>query len=203
MVPVHVLCQAPPAVFRTLRLTLYDCITVPDFFAERFDDKTGSLRIILVVIFLIFMVSYVSSQFVAGGKAFASSFGITQNTGVIITAAIILLYTVLGGFMAVSLTDTIQAFFMIIALVFLPIIAIYDMGGWSVVSAELNLYDAAFIDPTALSFGAFIGFIGIGLGSPGNPHILSRYMSIDDAKQLKYAAVVGTTWNVLMAAGAI
>ncbi|WP_290963625.1 sodium/proline symporter [Gracilimonas sp.] len=181
----------------------YDCITVPDFFAERFDDKSGSLRVILVIIFLVFMVSYVSSQFVAGGKAFASSFGITQNMGVILSAAIILLYTVVGGFMAVSLTDTIQAFFMIIALVFLPIIAIYDMGGWSVVSAELNLYDAAFVDPTALGFGAFIGFIGIGLGSPGNPHILSRYMSIDDAKQLKYAAVVGTIWNILMAGGAI
>lgn len=181
----------------------YDCITVPDFFAERFDDKSGSLRIILVIIFLIFMVGYVSSQFVAGGKAFASSFGITQTSGVILSAAIILLYTVLGGFMAVSLTDTIQAFFMIIALVFLPVIAIWNLGGWNIMAEQLTLHEIGFLDPFALGFGAFIGFVGIGLGSPGNPHILSRYMSIDDAKQLKYAAVVGTTWNVLMAAGAI
>ena len=181
----------------------YDCITVPDFFAERFDDKTGSLRAILVIIFLIFMVGYVSSQFVAGGKAFASSFGITQTNGVILSAVIILLYTVLGGFMAVSLTDTIQAFFMIIALVFLPIIAIWNLGGWGVMAEQLTLHEIGFIDPFALGFGAFIGFIGIGLGSPGNPHILSRYMSIDDAKQLKYAAVVGTIWNVLMAGGAV
>ncbi|MTI87393.1 MAG: sodium/proline symporter [Balneolaceae bacterium] len=181
----------------------YDCITVPDFFAERFDDKNGSLRILLVVIFLVFMVSYISAQFVAGGKAFSSSFGIEQNTGIILSAVIILLYTVLGGFMAVSLTDTMQAFLMIFALVFLPVMAIYDMGGWGVVMDQLSAQNIGFVDPLALGFGAFIGFIGIGLGSPGNPHILSRYMAIDDAKQLKVAAVVGTFWNVLMAAGAI
>ena len=179
----------------------YDCITVPDFFSERFKDKDGVLRTIMVVIFLIFMVGYVSSQFVAGGKAFASSFGIDQTTGVIYSAVIILLYTVLGGFLAVSLTDMLQAFFMIIALVALPIIAIVD-GGASHVFEELGTIEI-FLDPFAITFGVFIGFIGIGLGSPGNPHILSRYMAIDDAKQLRYSAVVGTIWNIVMAAGAI
>lgn len=181
----------------------YDCITVPDFFAERFDDKNGSLRAILVSTLLIFMVSYVSAQFVAGGKAFSSSFGIDQDTGVALSAAIILIYTVLGGFLAVSLTDTIQAFFMIFALVFLPIIAIYDLGGWSAMFHQLNIQDLALLDPWALSAGVFIGFIGIGLGSPGNPHILSRYMAIDSPDNLKFAAVVGTFWNIVMAAGAV
>jgi len=179
----------------------YDCITVPDFFAERFDDKNGTLRITLVVIFLLFMVSYVSAQFVAGGKAFASSFGIEPTTGIILSAVIILLYTVLGGFLAVSLTDMLQAFLMIFALLALPLIAFLD-GGTNHVITEISNIDG-FVDPFALSAGAFIGFIGIGLGSPGNPHILSRYMGIDDAKELKYAAVVGTVWNVLMAMGAV
>lgn len=181
----------------------YDCITVPDFFAERFDDKNGSLRVVLVSVFLIFMVSYVSAQFVAGGKAFSSSFGIDQDTGVALSAAIILIYTVLGGFLAVSLTDTIQAFFMIFALVFLPIISIYDLGGWSAMIQELKIQDVALLDPLALSAGIFIGFVGIGLGSPGNPHILSRYMAIDNAENLKFAAAVGTFWNIVMAAGAV
>jgi SSS family solute:Na+ symporter len=181
----------------------HDCITVPDFFAERFGDKTGTLRSILVITFLIFMVSYVSAQFVAGGKAFSSSFGIEQNTGVVLSAAIILAYTVLGGFLAVSLTDAFQAFFMIFALIFLPIIAIQDLGGWSVMIEQLQLQDASLIDPAALTIGAFIGFAGIGLGSPGNPHILSRYMAIDDPRNLKFAAVVGTFWNVVMAGGAV
>lgn len=181
----------------------YDCITVPDFFAERFDDKNGSLRVILVSTFLLFMVSYVSAQFVAGGKAFSSSFGIDQNTGVALSAAIILIYTVLGGFLAVSLTDTIQAFFMIFALVFLPVIAIQDLGGWSAMIQQLNIQDTALLDPWALSAGVFIGFVGIGLGSPGNPHILSRYMAIDNPDNLKFAAAVGTFWNIVMAVGAV
>lgn len=181
----------------------YDCITIPDFFAERFNDKTGSLRILLVVVFLIFMVSYVSAQFVAGGKAFASSFHIEQSTGIVLSAVIILAYTVLGGFLAVSLTDMFQAIFMIFALVVLPFIAIADAGGLQAVLSQLSEMDASLVDPMALSIGALAGFLGIGLGSPGNPHILTRYMSIDDVNQLRWTAVVGTTWNVIMAWGAI
>jgi sodium/proline symporter len=180
-----------------------DCITIPDFFSERFSDKNGVLRTLLVVIFLIFMIGYVSAQFVAGGKAFASGFGLEMNTGILITGAIVLLYTVAGGFLAVSLTDMFQAAFMLIALVLLPVIAITNLGGLSEMIRQLALLDISYIDPFAVTAGAAIGFLGIGLGSPGNPHILARYMSIDDSKQLRVAAVVGTVWNVLMAWGAV
>jgi SSS family solute:Na+ symporter len=181
----------------------YNCITVPDFFAERFNDKTGNLRIVLVVVFLIFMVGYVSAQFVAGGKAFASSFGLTQTNGIIITAIIIMAYTVLGGFLAVSLTDMFQAIFMIFALVILPFIAIWEAGGLPKVLSQLSGMEMGLVDPLAIGFGGLLGFLGIGLGSPGNPHILSRYMSIDDPKQLRWSAVIGTIWNVVMGWGAI
>ncbi|WP_138430902.1 sodium/proline symporter [Fodinibius saliphilus] len=181
----------------------YNCITVPDFFAERFNDKNGSLRIALVVVFLIFMVSYVSAQFVAGGKAFASSFGITQASGIYISAAIIMVYTVLGGFLAVSLTDMFQAIFMIFALVVLPFIAIWEAGGLQLVLSELITMEVGLVDPFAVTMGGLFGFLGIGLGSPGNPHILSRYMAIDDAKQLRWSAIVGTIWNVVMGWGAL
>jgi len=181
----------------------YDCITIPDFFAERFNDRNGYLRIALVAVFLIFMVGYVSAQFVAGGKAFASSFQIEQTTGVLISAAIILLYTVVGGFLAVSLTDMFQAIFMIFALVVLPFIAVIDAGGLQNVLNQLTAMDPSLVDPLALSIGGLAGFLGIGLGSPGNPHILSRYISIDDVEQLRWTAVVGTVWNVVMAWGAL
>ncbi|MDZ7692408.1 MAG: sodium/proline symporter [Balneolaceae bacterium] len=181
----------------------YDCITVPDFFAERFNDHNGTLRMALVAVFLIFMVGYVSSQFVAGGKAFASSFHIEQDTGIYISAAIIFAYTVLGGFLAVSLTDMFQAIFMIFALVVLPFIAIIDAGGLDMVLSQLTSMDPTLVDPLALSIGGLFGFLGIGLGSPGNPHILSRYMAIDDVEQLRWTAVVGTIWNVVMAWGAL
>ncbi len=178
----------------------HDCITIPDFFAERFGDKNGSLRSLLIITFLIFMISYVSAQLVAGGKAFSSSFGIEQNMGVVLSAGIILVYTVLGGFLAVSLTDAFQAFFMILALIFLPVIAIQDLGGWGNLIKELNIQETTLIDPFSLTAGAFIGFIGIGLGSMGSPHIISRYMAIDDPKNLKFAGIVGTFWNIMMGA---
>lgn len=181
----------------------YDCITLPDFFAARFDDEGGGLRKLLVFVIIIFMVSYVSAQFVGGGKAFAASFGFKPAAGILLTAGIVLLYTILGGFMAVSLTDVAQAVLMILALVCLPIIAFADIGGLKAGLAELSAMKPQFVDPFALSAGAGIGFIGIGLGSPGNPHILVRYMSIIDAEQLRVSAVVGTIWNVLMAWGAL
>ena len=181
----------------------HDCVTLPDFFAARFGDEDGRLRLTLACVILVFMVVYVSSQFVGGGKAMAASFGVAPNTGILITAAIVLGYTMMGGFLAVSLTDTLQAVFMMIGLVILPIVAISHGGGWGPVLAELRAYDPAFVDPVSLGFGAWLGFVGIGLGSPGNPHILVRYMSIRDPEQLKWAAWVGTSWNVVMGAGAV
>ena len=181
----------------------FNCLTIQDFYAARFNDKSGSLRILLVFIVVIFMVSYIAAQFVGGGKAFAASFNLEPTTGILITAAIVLAYTLMGGFLAVSLTDMLQAFFMLAALILLPIVAFADAGGFNAVIDQLKTLDISLLNPFALSAGALIGFLGIGLGSPGNPHILVRYMSINDPEQLRFSAVIGTTWNVLMAWGAL
>jgi sodium/proline symporter len=181
----------------------YDCVTVTDFFAARFGEGRGGLRVLLVVTLLIFMVGYVSAQFVAGGKAFAVTFGMAEPTGMVMTAAFVLLYTLLGGFLAVSLTDTVQGALMLLALAGLPIVAAAGLGGWEAIAVELRAFEPSLLDPLALGAGAFLGFVGIGLGSPGNPHILVRYMSIRDAGQLRYAAFVGTFWNAAMALGAV
>ncbi len=181
----------------------YDCVTLPDFYAARFGDPRSALRLMLAVIILVFMVGYIAAQFVGGGKAFAASFGITPTAGVMITASIVLIYTVLGGFLAVSLTDTVQACFMLFALFALPLVAIIDLGGHQVVTTQLAALDPRLLNPTALAFGTALGFVGIGLGSPGNPHIIVRYMSIRDPAEFRHAAVVGTLANVAMASGAV
>ena len=181
----------------------FDCITLPDFFAARFNDKNNRLRILLALVIILFMLSYVSAQFVGGGKAFAAGFNIDQSTGIILTALIVLFYTMIGGFLAVSLTDVFQACFMIIALVILPVIAISDYGGLGAVLDQLKMIDPVLINPFSLSIGAAIGFLAIGLGSPGNPHIIARYMSIKDPEQLRFTAVIGTIWNVVMGWGAL
>lgn len=179
-----------------------DNITIPDYLAARYSDNNNLLRFISVAIILIFMVAYVSAQFNAGGKAFATSFGLQPTTGVLITAAIVLIYTILGGFLAVSLTDFVQAGFMIMALVILPILVVFQTGLDPILSS-IRTQSPAHLDPLALGLGAFLGFMGIGLGSPGNPHILVRYMSIDQASNLRKAAIVGTATNTVMAMGAI
>lgn len=183
-----------------------DCITVPDFFAERFNDKNGSLRVVVVTIIILFMIAYVSAQFVAGGKTFSSAFAINETGGLFLTAIIILFYTIIGGFLAVSLTDTIQGFVMLVALLVLPIIAINNIGGFHVFWAQASMISTdhgTFTSLLALSAGALVGFLGIGLGSAGNPHIIARYMSIKDTKYLKRVAFIGTTCNILMAVGAV
>ncbi|GAB4327620.1 MAG: sodium/proline symporter [Calditrichia bacterium] len=181
----------------------YDCITVTDFFSQRFEDHNNVLRVLLSILILIFMISYVAAQILAGGKAFSASFSVNNSTGMLITAAIVLFYTMLGGFYAVSLTDVVQAFMKLFSLIAIPVIAIVDKGGWQATLAILEQLHPQHLNPMALSFGAALGFLGIGLGSPGNPHILARYMSIKDPAQLKVSAVIGTAWNVLMAWGAI
>lgn len=181
----------------------YNCVTVTDFFASRFEDTRGRLRAVLSLVILVFMVGYVSAQFAGGGKAFAASFGMQPTTGVLLTAAIVLVYTLLGGFLAVSLTDTVQGFLMLLALVVLPVIAIADLGGVGAFAGQIRALEPTALDPLALSAGAMIGFLGIGLGSPGSPHILVRYMSIRDPRQLRWVAAVGTFWNVLMGLGAV
>ncbi|MFQ6082906.1 MAG: sodium/proline symporter [Candidatus Aminicenantia bacterium] len=208
----YILAELFLFLFAAKRLRRYtekmDNLTLPDFFESRYKDNSNLLRITSVIIILIFMVAYVSAQFNAGGKAFGASFGLGEFSGVLITALIVLAYTMMGGFLAVSLTDMLQAFFMIFALLILPVVALINFGGWNQVLAALDKLNPEVIgsfslDPFSLSVGGIIGFLGIGLGSPGNPHILVRYMSIENPRALRKSALIGTVWNTLMAWGAI
>jgi sodium/proline symporter len=203
----YITAEAFMFVFLGKRLRRYtammDDLTLPDFFESRFKDKSNVLRILSVSIILIFMISYVASQFEAGGKAFSTSFGVSEMNGILVTAAIVFFYTVLGGFLAVSLTDMIQAFFMIFALLILPIVAVVNAGGWGEILTILQNFNPKFLNPFAYTLGGIVGFLGIGLGSPGNPHILVRYMSVAEPKALRKSCLIGTGWNVLMAWGAV
>lgn len=178
-------------------------ITISDYLASRHKDFSHTIRILSAIIMIVFMTAYISAQFVGGGKTFSTSFGVSQFTGVIFTAFIVLFYTLTGGFLAVSLTDVIQAVLMMIALFVLPVVAIIDFGGTSELLNAASVVDENLLDPFALSLGALIGFIGIGLGSPGNPHILVRYMSAKDPDELKFSAYIGTFWNASMAIAAV
>ncbi|MEW5883986.1 MAG: sodium/proline symporter [Armatimonadota bacterium] len=172
-----------------------DCVTVTDILAARLGDHAGRLRVAVAVPIVIFYTAYVAAQFDAGGKALAQNYGVEGHTAIIVTAGIILFYTFLGGFLAVSYTDAIQAVFMISALVLLPLLLIPAEGGWSAVMQSLN---PGALDPMKISIGMMIGGLGLGLGSGGNPHIVARYLSIRHVDGLRFAGVIGTLWNVVM-----
>jgi sodium/proline symporter len=181
----------------------YGSITLLDYFETRFGDARHLLRITGAVIIVIFTTAYVSAQLFAGAKTLATAFDVGLGFMLPVSALLILVYMVLGGYVAVAYNDVIRALIMMFALLVLPVVVLTQIGGFDPLDAVLRALHPAHLDPLALGAGAIIGFIGIGLGSPGQPHILVRYMSIDDPKNLRFSAIVGTVWNVLLGSGAI
>ncbi|MDQ0352267.1 sodium/proline symporter [Alkalibacillus filiformis] len=178
-------------------------ITVPDILESRYRDRFRLLRIVSAGIIVFFMVAYVGSQIVGGGTAFSSTLGISSSAGMWLTAIIILTYTLLGGFHAVSKTDVLQVSLMFFSLVILPIVAIFQLGGVGPILDAMHAQGDGFTSLMTFGFGAIVGLLGIGFGSPGNPHILVRYMSLNNVKEMKQAALIGTIWNVVVGWGAV
>jgi SSS family solute:Na+ symporter len=180
----------------------FESLTLLDYFESRFKDKY-MLRITGALIIIIFLTAYVAAQFNAGAKALSTAMGMETGFALLISAALVLVYMTLGGYIAVAYNDVIRAVIMIIGLVIFPVYGIIKIGGLNALLETLTRLNPALIDPFSLSLGIIVGYIGIGLGSPGQPHIVVRYMSIDDPEKLRFAAVIGTTWNVIMGWGAV
>ena len=182
-------------------------ITIPDFFARRFGDKKHLLSCIAAVVILIFFIPYTASGFKAIGTLFNSLFGVEYHTAMIVGGIVVVLYTVMGGFMAVSFTDLIQSIFMTIALIVIVCFGVQQAGGLDTVidnaralPGYLNMtqgYDAA--SGTAASFStlSIISTLAWGLGYFGMPHIIVRFMSIEKASMVKKSATVAIIWVVL------
>lgn len=156
-----------------------DSITLPDFFENRFADESHSLRLVSSIVIIIFFTLYTSSGVVAGGKLFESSLGLSYETGIFITAGVVVLYTLFGGFLAVSLTDFVQGTIMFLALIIVPVVVCTEIGG--VTSAQQNLTQ---INPRLLDWFGATSALGVisamawGLGYFGQPHIIVRFMAI-------------------------
>ena len=190
-----------------------NAITIPDFFSKRFHDDKNILTFIAAVVILIFFIPYTASGFAACGKLFHSLFGFNYVAAMIISGAVIVIYTTLGGFLAASTTDLIQSIIMTIALFSILIFGIYVAGGMDAVlsnARELPGYlSFTFSHNMAGDTESRYGFITIisttawGLGYFGMPHILLRFMAIEEEKKLKLSRRVATTWAVISMAGAI
>jgi sodium/proline symporter len=197
---------------RLRKLTgFFRAITIPDYLESRFNDRSHTLRVIAAILIAVFMTAYVAAQFVASGKALSVTFGLDYSTSVLIGAAVILFYTMMGGFFAVAWTDVIQAMMMVFGLVVIPIVGTIKLGGpaalWSRL-AEVTASDAGFLSLRVGKEGValltfLVGMIGIGLGYPGQPHIMVRFMAIRKPSLVRRGALVGVIWAVIALYGAV
>lgn len=181
-----------------------DAITLPDYLENRFADRSRSLRVVSAVVILIFFAIYTSSGLVAGATLFEKSFGLDYNWALIIGAAVIMSYTFLGGFMAVSWTDFFQGLLMFCALIIVPFIAIEHIGGWGATVATVDALEHTRIDIFAgTTFLGIVSLVAWGLGYFGQPHILARFMAIKSEQEVPKARMIGMTWMILSLYGAI
>jgi sodium/proline symporter len=182
-------------------------ITLPQFFKNRYHDKSNILLYISAVIIVVFFIPYTASGFAACGKLFSSLFGVDYVPAMIISAIVIVGYTTLGGFLAASTTDLIQSIVMTIALVIVLVFGINVAGGLDVVTANakslpgyldmLSSYDVA--TGASERYGAItiISTLAWGLGYFGMPHILLRFMAIEDENKLKTSRRIASIWVVI------
>jgi sodium/proline symporter len=190
-----------------------NAITLPDFFSLRYRDDKNILMAIAAVVIIVFFVPYTASGFAACGKLFSSIFAIDYHVAMIISAIVIVAYTVTGGFLAASMTDMIQSVVMSIALLVVVLFGVHVAGGWDAVTTNAsNMID--YISLTAshnaethavTPYGTLTiaSTLAWGLGYFGMPHILLRFMAIEDREKLKMSRRIATVWVVISMAVAV
>ena len=206
----------------------YDALTIPDLLEARFRDTTRLIRIISVITILLFYSHYIGAQFIAAGNVFKVVFGIVNlplglpalldrwgmdyyHLGLLIGAVIILLYTAIGGFMAVCWTDFVQAILMFFAAVALPVISIVKCGGLAGFCSALTQGSEGAhmlaIDQGKSGAGFLFGvaFAGLawGVGYPGQPHIVSRFMAIRDPRTVAKSTLISMVWSLFVLWGSM
>ncbi|MEJ7777455.1 MAG: sodium/proline symporter PutP [Sphingomicrobium sp.] len=177
-------------------------ITIPEFFEKRFEDRSHSLRVIASVVIILFFTLYTSAGMVAGGKLFESAFGADYALGLWLTAGVVVAYTMFGGFLAVSLTDFVQGCIMFVALVLLPVVAFFELGGEFTGALEAAK-PGAFDIMSGMTGLAIISSLAWGLGYFGQPHIIVRFMAVRSVRDVPAMRNIGMTWMGVALIGAV
>ena len=186
-----------------------DAITLSNYFENRFRDKSKALRMVSALFIVIFFLIYTASGFVASGKLFSTVFGLTYFQALLIGALVVVLYTFLGGFMAVCWTDLFQGLLMLFAIIVVPMAGMKAVGGYgALISAikaanpeRLNLFTT--LEGTPISAMVVISSLAWGLGYFGQPHILVRFMAIKSPEQIKPATRIAMIWVLLSLIAAV
>lgn len=186
-----------------------NALTIPQFLANRFPDKAVALRVISAIVIVVFFAVYSAAGLVGGGLLFESTFfegeimGLSPYmAGVLLTALVVLAYTMVGGFLAVSLTDFVQGCIMVVALVIMPLVVLFGQPAGSLDGALDNV-DPDFLNWTSgLTVIGFLSLISWGLGYFGQPHIIVRFMAIREGG-VSAARTIGLTWMFVALVGAL
>lgn len=197
-------------VAKRLRIYSHRCgnsITIPDFFSNRYRDKSRVIMAIAAVVILVFFVPYTASGFSACGKLFQSLFGMDYHAAMIMSAVIIVAYTSIGGFLAASTTDLMQSIIMTAALVLLVIFGVVTAGGVGAVVDNakslsgyftfVQTHDAASGGASGYGFLSIVSTLAWGLGYFGMPHILLRFMAIENTAKVKTSRRIASVWVVI------
>jgi len=181
-----------------------NALTLPEYFCNRFNDQSQALRLIAAVIILIFFTLYCASGMVAAARLFENLFQIPYSTAIWAGALVTIFYVLIGGFLAVSWTDTVQAALMLAALVVTPIFIIFFSGGYT---HSIQIIRATHATATSLSGEMQIADIAFyltwGLGYFGQPHILTRFMAAESIYSIQKARRISLTWMVICLSGAV
>ena len=186
-----------------------DSITLPDFFENRFHDRTRMLRIVSALFILFFFMIYTSSGFVAGAKLFVTVFGWDYHMSLIIGVGVIISYTFMGGFSAVSWTDFFQGMLMFFAVIAVPVIGLSVLGGWDGLNQTMESTNANMLDiwtdseGNSLTWVAIVSSLAWGLGYCGQPHILARFMAINNAENIRKSRLIAMIWVVIALGAAL
>lgn len=186
----------------------YDSYTLSTFFERRFKDTSGVLRVLTAVIAVFFLTSYVSAGLIAMGGIFESIFGINFYVGLTVASVVILIYTFVGGFITVAWTDLFQALFLICMIVLVPAVAYttLDHGTASILSTAAAKNISLQMLPD-LSWASVVGIVFLilswGLGYFGQPHIVTKFMGINDAENMNKSKYVGMTWQLIALSAAV
>ena len=181
-------------------------LTLPDFLADSLGGSR-TVRFLSVAVIFLCLGGYVAAQLTATGKAMEAILGLPYGRGVVLGGGVILLYTLLGGFRAVSWTDFVQGLIMVAALTAMPLLALGAAGGYGPLLSGLQRLDPALVSVAGgktgfALFGLVTGLFGIGLGYPGQPHVLTRYMAASSGEKIRQTQVIAMVWGVLVFYGA-
>ena len=193
---------------RTYSITT-DALTLPQFFARRFNDKSSLIQSVSAFFILLFFLFYTSAGLVAGGKLFETVFGLDYRYAVVIGTLCVVSYTLFGGFLAVAWTDLVQGLLMSAALVAVPLVALDGEGGFSSFQSQMNDINPQLltfwnsIDGKPLGAIAIISLVAWGLGYFGQPHILARFKATRSNKDIKTARRIAVIWTAISMCGAL